>query len=51
MDVLGSQRKHLEVADSDLLPEMVTGFVQALISVEADAASDAGLGERSADRS
>jgi hypothetical protein len=36
MDLLGWLRKHLEVADTDLLREMVLGFVQALMSAEAD---------------
>ena len=38
MDLLGWLRKHLEAADTDLLREMVLGFVQALMSAEADAA-------------
>jgi putative transposase len=50
MDLLGWLRKHLEVADTDLLGEMVLGFVQALMSAEADAACGAGHGERSAER-
>jgi putative transposase len=50
MDLLGWLRKHLEAADTDLLREMVLGFVQALMSAEADAACGAGHGERSADR-
>ena len=50
MDLLGWLRKHLEVADTDLLREMVLGFVQALMSAEADAACGAALGERSAER-
>lgn len=50
MDLLGWLRKHLEAADTDLLREMVLGFVQALMSAEADAACGAPLGERSAER-
>jgi putative transposase len=50
MDLLGWLRKHLEAADTDLLREMVLGFVQALMGAEADALCGAGLGERSADR-
>jgi putative transposase len=47
MDLLGWLRKHLEEADSDLLRELVTMFVQALMGAEADAACGAGHGERS----
>ena len=50
MDLLGWLRKHLEAADTDLLREMVLGFVQALMSAEADAVCGAGHGERSAGR-
>jgi putative transposase len=50
MDLMGWLRKHLEAADTDLLREMVLGFVQALMSAEADALCGASLGERSADR-
>ena len=50
MDLLGWLRKHLEAADTGLLREMVLGFVQALMSAEADAACGAMLGERSAER-
>jgi putative transposase len=50
MDLVGWLRKHLEAADTDLLREMVLGFVQALMSAEADAACGAALGERSAER-
>jgi hypothetical protein len=50
MDLLGWLRKHLEAADSDLLGELVLGFVQALMGAEADAACGAALGERSAER-
>ena len=50
MDLLSWLRKHLEAGDTDLLREMVLGFVQALMSAEADAACGAPLGERSADR-
>jgi hypothetical protein len=31
MDLVGWLRKHLEAADTDLLREMVLGFVQALM--------------------
>jgi putative transposase len=47
MDLLGWLRKHLEEADSDLLRELVTTLVQALMGAEADAACGAGHGERS----
>lgn len=50
MDLLSWLRKHLEAADTDLLREVVLGFVQALMSAEADAACGASLGERSGDR-
>jgi putative transposase len=50
MDLLGWLRKHLEDADTDLLREMVLGFVQALMGAEADALCGAPLGERSGDR-
>jgi putative transposase len=40
----------VEAADTDLLREMVLGFVQALMGAEADAACGAPLGERSAER-
>jgi putative transposase len=50
MDLVGWLRKHLEAADTDLLREVVLGFVQALMGAEADAACGAALGERSADR-
>ena len=50
MDLLGWLRKHLEAADTDLLREMVLGFVQALMGAEADALCGAGLGERSPQR-
>jgi putative transposase len=50
MDLLGWLRKHVEAADTDLLREMVLGFVQALMGAEADAACGARLGERSAER-
>jgi hypothetical protein len=43
MDLVGWLRKHLEAADTDLLREMVLGFVQALMSAEADAACGAAL--------
>jgi putative transposase len=50
MDLLGWLRRRLEAADTDLLRELVLGFVQALMSAEADAACGAPLGERSGDR-
>jgi putative transposase len=50
MDLVGWLRKHLEAADTDLLREMVLGFVQALMGAEADALCGAGLGERSPQR-
>jgi transposase-like protein len=50
MDLAGWLRKHLEAADTDLLREMVLGFVQALMSAEADAACGAPLGARSTER-
>ena len=50
MDLVGWLRKHLEAADTDLLREMVLGFVQALMGAEAEALCGAGLGERSPDR-
>jgi putative transposase len=50
MDLVGWLRKHLEAADTDLLREMVLGFVQALMGAEADALCGAPLGQRSADR-
>jgi transposase-like protein len=50
MDLLGWLRKHLEAADTDLLREMVLGFVQALMGAEADALCGAALGERAAER-
>src|SRR5919197_6410662 len=50
MDLLGWLRKHLEDADSDLLRELVTTFVQAIMGAEADAACGASLGERSPER-
>jgi putative transposase len=50
MDLLGWLRKHLEDADSDLLRELVTTFVQALMGAEADTACGAPHGERSPER-
>jgi transposase-like protein len=47
MDVI---RKQLVDADSDLLRELVSGVVDALMSAEADAACGAEYGERSPDR-
>jgi hypothetical protein len=50
MDLVGWLRKHLEAADTDLLREMVLGFVQALMGAEADALCGAGHGKRSPER-
>jgi len=47
MDVI---RKQLVEQDGDLLRELVSGVVQALMSAEADAACGAAYGERSRDR-
>ena len=47
MDVI---RKQLVDADSDLLRELVSGVVAALMRAEADAACGAEYGERSPDR-
>ena len=44
MDLVGWLRKHLEAADTDLLREMMLGFVQTLISAEADALCGAAFG-------
>lgn len=50
MDPVVWLRKQLEVADVDLLREMVATFVQALMGAEADALCGAPYGERSVDR-
>jgi putative transposase len=50
MDALGWLRKQLEEADVDLLREMVSTFVQALMGAEADAMCGALYGERSPER-
>lgn len=50
MDLVGEVRKHLEQASPDLLREMVATFAELLMSADADAACNAGFGERSADR-
>jgi putative transposase len=50
MDALGSLRKHLESADTDLLREMVQTFAEALMAAEADAICGAGCRERSPER-
>ncbi len=50
MDVLDWLRKQLKEADADLLREMVSTFVQTLMSAEADALCGAGYGERSRER-
>ena len=41
---------HLQQAEPDLLRSMLTSFVQALMSAEADAVCGAGYGTRSAER-
>jgi len=50
MDPLELLRKQLAEADVGLLREMVTAFVQALMSAEADAMCGAPFGERSSER-
>ena len=50
MDLFSEVRKHLEQASPDLLREMVATFAELLMSADADAACNAGFGERSADR-
>ena len=50
MDVMAWLRKQLQEAEPDLLREMVSTFVQAIMSAEADALCGAGLGERSSER-
>jgi putative transposase len=50
MDALAWLRKQLEEADVDLLREMVSTFVQALMGAEADAVCGALYGERSPER-
>jgi transposase-like protein len=39
MDPLGWLRKHLEAADTDLLRELVLGFVQALTDLDDEVAA------------
>ena len=50
MDLIGEVRKHLEQASPDLLREMVATFAELLMSADADAACNAGFGERSPER-
>jgi len=50
MDVSGWLRKELEQASPDVLREMVQGFAEALMGVDADALCGASYGERSAER-
>ncbi len=50
MEPLAWLRKQLETADVDLLREMVSTFIAALMGAEADALCGAGYGERSPDR-
>jgi transposase-like protein len=50
MDPVSWLRKQLEVADVDLLREMVRAFAETLMSAEADALCGAGYGERSEER-
>jgi len=50
MDMLSWLRKQLEEADVDLLCEMVSAFVTALMGAEADAVCNAGYGEKNPDR-
>ncbi len=50
MDPLVWLRKQLEEADVDLLREMVSTFVQALLSAEADALCGASYGDRRAEQ-
>ena len=50
MDPVTWLRKQLEVADVDLLREMVASFAQALMGAEADAMCGAPYGERSDER-
>jgi len=46
MDPLSWLRKQLEVADVDLLREMVRTLCEGVVSAEADAASGASYGEK-----
>ena len=50
MDMLSRLGKQLEEADVDLLREMVSAFVAALMGSEADAICNAAYRERSPDR-
>lgn len=50
MDPLAWLRKQLEVADVDLLREMVRAFAETLMSADADAVCGAAYGERSEGR-
>ena len=50
MDLSRFVAEHLERAEPDLLRSLLSSFIQALMSAEADAVCGAGYGERSADR-
>lgn len=50
MDMLGWLRNQIQVAEPDLLREMVQTFAEALMGAEADALCGAGYGERSPER-
>lgn len=50
MDPVSWLRKQLEMADVDLLREMVRTFAETLMSAEADALCGASYGERSDER-
>src|SRR4051812_3875772 len=50
IDLPAFMAEHLQRAEPDLLRSMLSTFVQALMSAEADAVCGAGYGERSAER-
>lgn len=50
MDLMAWLRKQLEVAEPDLLREMVKSFAEALMGAEADALCGAAFRERSGER-
>jgi putative transposase len=50
IDLPASMAQHLQRAEPDLLRSMLSQFVQALMSAEADAICGAGYGERSPER-
>ncbi|GEP34322.1 hypothetical protein NSZ01_20900 [Nocardioides szechwanensis] len=50
IDLPAFMAEHLQRAEPDLLRNMLSTFVQALMSAEADAICGAGYGERSAER-